>query len=83
MLPAISLVQMDDHADTEDCDEERIGGQTGSVLENALLDSARVEGAFSPVVLLRLLGSHCSKLLVSWFWKRPDSEGVGIVVVSE
>lgn len=58
LSPAIALVDVNKHADTEDGDEYGVGGQIGLVLENAPLDTACFEVALAPASLLRFVGRH-------------------------
>jgi hypothetical protein len=58
LLPAIALVQVDQHAGAEDSDEESVCGQVRLVLEDGPFDGAFFEGAFAPAALLGVVGRH-------------------------
>lgn len=52
LFPAVALVQVDQHAGTEDGDEESVCGQVRLVLEDGPFDGAVFEGALAPAALL-------------------------------
>jgi hypothetical protein len=52
LLPAVALVDMNKHADTEDGDEECVGLEVWLVLEDAPFDAACFEITLAPASLL-------------------------------
>ena len=52
LLPAVALIQMDQHAGAEESDEESVCGQVWLVLEDGPFDGAGFEGALAPTALL-------------------------------
>lgn len=58
LLPTVALVDMNDHADAENGDEEGVGGEVWLVLKDAPLDVACFEVAFAPASLVRSIGRH-------------------------
>lgn len=59
LLPTITLVQVDQHADTEYGDEQGVRWQAWLILEDRPFDAACFEGAAAPTTLLRVVGRHC------------------------
>ena len=58
LLPAVALVDVNEHADAENGDEDCVGGKVWLVLEDAPLDATCFEVAIAPTSLLRFIGSH-------------------------
>ena len=52
LLPAVALIQMDQHAGAENGDEESVCDQVWLVLEDGPFDGAGFEGALAPTALL-------------------------------
>lgn len=59
LLPTVALVDVDNHADAENGDEEGVGGEVWLVLEDAPFDVACFEVTFAPASLVRSIGRHC------------------------
>lgn len=58
--PSEALVDVDEHADAKDGDEDGVRNHVGSVLEDAPGDGACLECALAPTSQLRFVGRHCS-----------------------